>query len=957
MRMAGRSTPFGLFAGVSVGTIERTACLQFPVVERRRKTRLDIEYLFHVAERLATDKALRQELRYCIATELYQLDHRIRYYQAQRSGAFRRYVLVDLEPDECLLAVIEFTRAKGRAAITEIAEHLVELLPGLELDASTRYVSELVDAGVLVPGLSVTVTGADPTVHLLEALGASSPAKNIRNSLTDVLNDIAQMDADGIDVAPSRYKRVADRLEIPAASPDTSRLFHVELHKPCETLTLSQKIINEIISGVEVLGRIGVTSGSPLFHFYREFETRYQDREVPLLEALDGEAGVRFSDEGGPGHGIAPLLAEMTFARRPSRKVRWTAQKEFLFRRLCDVLGAEGRELMLTEADVASLARREAYRAPPGFSAVVSLAVSSMAAPTKGDDRIYISRLVGPTSGTLLARFCHGNHRLTEYVTAALRLEEECDPDAIHAEIAYLPQGRAGNVVIRPVLREYEISMFNASGAPVDRQIPLNDLLISARDGHFRLRSKTLGKRVVPHLTCAHAFRKDALRIYRFLAGLAEGPSGDCGFSWGVMASAPFLPRVSYRRFVFSLATWNLPQASLAPVLADTGATRFARMQELRKQLRLPRWVRFAESDNSFPIDFDNVLSVESLLRVARGRQTITLIEMFPSPEQLYATGPARFMNELVVPFIRGAALPAQQTSRQRDLPITPDADRGMRPGGEWFFAKLYCGVVEADRIISDLILPFVGKKLEQLVVDRWHFVRFGDPDWHLRFRIRGRPAVIWHEVVPELLSLTEQRRQLISRVEIGTYEPEEDRYGGKDGMRLAEEVFTADSLAAASIVACYRTDEEARWRLALVGMDAMLTDLGLDTERKLQVVTSCRDQQISRYPIAALRRQLARKYRERRAAIEAMLQNPPDQLNRGLEAISVRSKSLRPIMAKLQALEEADRLSHPLITIAQSYLHMWANRLFSGAHNAHELILYEFLARIYRSDLAKNAA
>jgi lantibiotic biosynthesis protein len=54
------------------------------------------------------------------------------------------------------------------------------------------------------------------------------------------------------------------------------------------------------------------------------------------------------------------------------------------------------------------------------------------------------------------------------------------------------------------VLREREIVYLGRSGAPADHQLPLTDLLVSVRDGRVVLRSRSLGREVVPRLTNAH---------------------------------------------------------------------------------------------------------------------------------------------------------------------------------------------------------------------------------------------------------------------------------------------------------------------------------------------------------------------------------------------------------------------------------------------------------------------
>ncbi|HLL49004.1 MAG TPA: lantibiotic dehydratase, partial [Longimicrobiaceae bacterium] len=64
-RMAGRATPFGLFAGCAVGeTGARTELVTASRTERGRHTRLDMDYLCGLVDVLPADPELRPSLRH-----------------------------------------------------------------------------------------------------------------------------------------------------------------------------------------------------------------------------------------------------------------------------------------------------------------------------------------------------------------------------------------------------------------------------------------------------------------------------------------------------------------------------------------------------------------------------------------------------------------------------------------------------------------------------------------------------------------------------------------------------------------------------------------------------------------------------------------------------------------------------------------------------------------------------
>jgi hypothetical protein len=79
-RACTRPTPFGLFAGCSVGTVgERTDIRLSIQKEYKRVTRLDMHYLCALTQQIERNKNIREQLRYFPNTSIYQVGNHIRY--------------------------------------------------------------------------------------------------------------------------------------------------------------------------------------------------------------------------------------------------------------------------------------------------------------------------------------------------------------------------------------------------------------------------------------------------------------------------------------------------------------------------------------------------------------------------------------------------------------------------------------------------------------------------------------------------------------------------------------------------------------------------------------------------------------------------------------------------------------------------------------------------------------
>jgi hypothetical protein len=194
-----------------------------------------------------------------------------------------------------------------------------------------------------------------------------------------------------------------------------------------------------------------------------------------------------------------------------------------------------------------------------------------------------------------------------------------------------------GYVLLRPVLREYEIAYLAKPAVTKEFQIKLTDLMVSVKGNTVMLRSKRLNKWIIPHLTNAHNFSFNALPIYQFLADLqTQGLRSAVGFNWGSFANEyPFLPRVKYRNLIFSPATWNIRKEDIQSLLKIKDDKELLEaMKKWRQKLKMPAHVLLADNDNKLFINLDNILCIKTLFSVTKNRGNFQLME------SLYEFGP-----------------------------------------------------------------------------------------------------------------------------------------------------------------------------------------------------------------------------------------------------------------------------------------------------------------------------
>ena len=939
IRMCSRPTPFGLFAGCAVGMLGEQTSLAVPHAGAcGRHTRLDNDYLAALVAALEHEPAMRADLTWRPNSSLYRAGGRLRYAEARLAGLERNYHLVAVDESPEVTGTLE--RAAAGATLADLVGALVD--DDVTLDEAEAFIDELIDAQLLVSDLQLHVTGDEPIHPLIARLSSTAAGRPVAARLDEVRLALEKLDAAGPGARPEDYRRIQAILDPLPVRAEPARLFQVDATKPSAGASLGPRPLAEMLRAIELLHRLAPPAPeTPLQRFREAFLERYEDREVPLPEVLDEEIGIGFDTEAAAE--TAPLLDGLTLGTQHAPNREFGPRDDLLLAKLTEALRAGRDTIDLDDADLVALATPESERTPlpDALELMATLAAPSVDAADDGDFRLFVQGISGAPGVRLLGRFCHADEELHQRVVEHLRAEEGRRPDAVFAEIAHLPEGRLGNILCRPVLRRHEIPFLGTSGAPLEHQIPVTDLLVSVAGDRVVLRSRRLDREVLPRLTSAHNFGYRSLGVYRFLCSLQhQGTVPGLSWNWGALSGAPFLPRVTCGRLVLSRATWRLRGADLANDV-DVAA--------LRARRGLPRFVALADGDNELVIDLENPLMDQVFTHHLKRGEEATLVELFPGPDDLCATGPdGRYTHEVVVPFVRAADRAApRHVVRHR----TPTIPRSFPPGSEWTYAKLYTGVATIDQVLTDVVRPVVDRARAEGLADAWFFVRFADPHWHLRFRLHGPSDTLLPLIHAAAAPLVEDGR--VWRIQLDTYEREIERYGGDDAMVLSEQLFHHDSEAVLAQLEMLWGDEglDARWRLALAGTDALLGDFGFDDHARQAWARQRRDAFAREFRIdGPVRGRIGERFRRERHDLEALLDgtDPDHWLRPGLDILRRRSDMLAPICTEIRAR------GLDVGALAAGYAHMHANRLLRSAHRAQEAVIFDLLHRLYSARLAR---
>ncbi len=656
-RMSSRCTPFGLFAGTAVGTFEdQTNIVLQNATQNGRHTRLDMNYLVALSQDIVKNESIRKQLRFYPNTSIYRAGEQLRYVEYHYENSRRMHHIVGVQHSEYLQKVLD--QAKTGATLEVLSKCLVD--DEIALEVATDFIEELVGSQLLVSELEPSVSGPEFTDQIIPVLKKQRDTDELIEKLEEAQKSIEKLDAD-LGNPSNDYIDISTSLETLNTGFELKYLFQTDMSLMPQKNNLNKQVIYKVRRAMRLLNRITAPQKETyLSQFKSAFQERYEDREVPLSQALDVELGIGFLQNKDSGD-VSTLVDDIILPGKPSnfasRDLTLNSVHTILHKKLLTCLKNDQQIVTLVDEDFKDF-EENWDDLPDTISTMIEVI------KVDGEEQIVMSSAGGSSAANLLGRFCHSDPEIHEYVKEIITVEKKCNPNQLLAEIVHLPESRVGNILMRPALRDYEIPYLAKSVLDRKAQLPIDDLMLSAKRDRMILRSKKYNKEVIPHLTNAHNYSSGALPIYQFLANMqSQNKRSGMSFNWGAYeGDFPFLPRVVYKGVILSAKTWNISKSDIS--ILQNSQKDLGNFQENLEQFieerQLPQFVLLKESDNELLINLKNNTSVQMLLSTVKKRMNFTLKEFLHSDKGFVSNGKDAFTNQVIVSFYNESLLKEQ---------------------------------------------------------------------------------------------------------------------------------------------------------------------------------------------------------------------------------------------------------------------------------------------------------
>ncbi|GAA1111685.1 lantibiotic dehydratase [Nocardiopsis metallicus] len=800
LRAQSRAAPFGLFAAVT--TTRFTGAVSGRIGDRHRPVgRVSTAWIRAAVEQLESCEAqFTARLRVTVNNLALIRSGRIIVEHQPAPGA-ERGTCSSLRLTAPARKALEVAQAPVSWAAVEAA--LNTAFPRRP-EAVRDLVGTLVRHRVLLSCLHPPMDTADPLGYLLAtARGAGADryprAAAVLAQLEAAHQGLQEHDTALTPQGQAKAKSQARTALAQVAAVEESTCVDLRLESD---LHLPRTLAWQIQEAASVLTRLSpLREGTPAWRdYHRRFCERYGiGAVVPVAELTDPDRGLG-------------LPAGFHGSRLPSPPGEALSERDAALLDLAHRATLEGTgEVVVDDALLDRLGAGQLETVWPHTELRVRVHATSREALDSGDFRVLVagaSRGAGTTVGRFLDLLpSSGREALSELYRQLPTLRQ----DATLAQLTCPAASARGDQVSRtPAVLATRLALGqHHPGDP--HALGLDDLAVSADPHHLHLITRRDLRPVEPVFFSALEFTRAAHPLLRFLAELPWSRTAvPVPFSWGAATHLPVLPRVRWRQCVLAPARWRLDAHTLPRAPWREWVEE---LHHWRTTHRVPARVELGENDQRLLLDLD-LPAHQDLVRAELAAAGRVFLREAPTEQDLEWVGGRA--HELV------ATLTANQTPipyRLRPGSAHPRSVEHL-PGttAGWCSLKLYG---HPDRT-TDLITNELPRLTRAGTPQVW-FLRYQDPDPHLRVRVRVEEP----DQLQGLHTWTRDLRErgLVASVVHDTYTPESGRFGPGAAMEAAQRLFVADSRAVAAQLATDSTANGKRvW--AAVSMTGLVHHL-----------------------------------------------------------------------------------------------------------------------------------
>ncbi|OAQ41975.1 hypothetical protein A5893_02320 [Pedobacter psychrophilus] len=490
--------------------------------------------------------------------------------------------------------------------------------------------------------------------------------------------------------------------------------------------------------------------------FKNGFKQRFEYSSVPILEAIDPDLGIAY-------------LPNKKFSLHSN----WSEEHAFLMEKLLNHNSDKASFMQIAPSEIKSLLVSSDQKRSNGLSVLFCAF----------NDSVYVKQVIN-SAIPLIGRMTIYDDNIVELAKSLATKEDEFETGCIHADIIYYGEELMYKVGMTMPLRNHQLLI-----SPIDQDLPhkldWGDLYLKMKGEELVLFSKSLKKRVIPHLNSAYNYQRDELPLFRLLCDLqSEGNKNQHGFHLkNYFPNLSYYPEVRIENAIIQLSLWIIPKDVLLRINSTQDfKLKLSCFKDYADKAKLPTKFLLRRFDQGLVFDRNHEEELEFFFKEIK---YLTKVEMEDFPWDKYGSkfkseDGKMYVHELI------AFCFDEKVKNIKDTNLEEFSSPALVTDNDWITFNVYTQTDQQDRFIMD----FVSRKINKLEIDEWFFIRYRDESGdHLRIRFRSRD--VQYQISFFMIGIC--KLPYVRNISLCDYKSEMYRYRFL-GMKSTHELFCSSS-------------------------------------------------------------------------------------------------------------------------------------------------------------------
>ena len=907
LRSCSRTIPFGLFGTVGFGNFCADNRDNNRVIKIKTNIKVDSDWLLKVISKIEKDIDCNSKIRIIKNNTIKISNEDIRnYYLIKSNNCSEKINNISIKKSNPIELILKYT--EDYIEIKELIFKLRNIYKDIDDNIILDLIKNLIDKDIVISELKPPINVGSSLEYVIDILEKSNEGENfrkldrIKNLIDDANREYMKMHEDQIKNIIYEMKNIQESKEyLQINSIREGTMINISLEQ--------KEIFKEFISLFYLL-----TPPSSFGDYIDEYKSRFISKyesyqEVNLLELIDEEMGIGYPKE----------YAKNSFSSiyKYNNEIIW----EFLNDKYEESLLFNQDHIEITLNELHNLNLKKDY----DLELLPDMEFFFTIGKEKNNENVYY---LGPNPYNIKSQFsCYKYKSLFPKKELEIfnqyknEIYENCyNRNCEHVNInCIFDNYKANNISQNSEILDYEINLSTNSIIDKDNRIGLDDIWVGIRNNRFYLKSKKMKKIIIPHLNSNvnYDILPRVLKLLMYISMDGYLDLSECAL-FSLFEKKVYVPRVQFKNIVISQAMWNIRKRFFSKKELSNLESFVKKFNELAQKYNIPRMVYFMEEGSKLIIDISNNNDLELLYKKIK-KDSIDKIKLIEIEERLDCLE-NKYINEIVIQcqrekvhnsnFMEDLKLPI--ISASNDVKINKARD-------EWIFYKLYVPINRQNEFIKLNLRRLIDSLERKKLIEKNFFIRYADPENHIRLRLKSNYKYEVMKVVDEFL----KDKKYIKKKAQEEYIREVERYGNEETIEFAESYFQANSELVFELLDSNYKNINYILTLILI---RYLKHADITADDAYTIFDNVTNKENYKVEFNKLRRDILKNVNINNNFFEA---NISDLDNKLIKRIIDDENSFRRYFEQLHMEEGKNKLFNDKTDILLSLIHMFCNRLF----------------------------